>query len=142
MIWGVLACALIFIAIAFARKRNYIRHKHVMLLMLGGGWSFVVFYLVGYISDQSYSETVPAHLVSWLTIHGILGLLTLLMVTLLIWARLSAPGRAWADGESEVEDTLAFRSYINRHHKAAGTVTALLWLITQAGGFINLYILR
>jgi len=120
-------------ALIFARAKSIIRHKHLMLVMLGGGWGFVLLYLTGYILGESYSESVSPELVPWLTIHGIIALITLLAVTLLIWARISSPKDSKESG---------VRAYINDHHRLLGMITALLWLITQAGGFVNLYILR
>jgi uncharacterized membrane protein YozB (DUF420 family) len=139
--WGLLACALIIIAWLFARIGNFTRHKHTMLIMLGGGWSFVLLYLFGYIFDHSYSEAVSPHIVYWLSVHGIVALITLCAVTILIWARLSGP-EPGGDQRATPDDTNALRSYINSHHRLFGTLTVLFWLFTQAGGFINLYLLR
>lgn len=109
--------------------------------MFGGGWSFVFLYLIGYIFDNSYSGSIPPNLVLWVAVHGIIALLTLLSVTVLIWARISGPDHSWGQAK-KIEDTLRLRAYINDHHRLLGSITALLWLFTQAGGFINLYILR
>ncbi len=149
MLWGGLACALIIIAWCFARSSNFLMHKRVMLVMLVGGWSFVFFYLIGYILGHSYAGDVEPHIALWIALHGAVALITLVSVTLLVWARLSGPKGAWergnggeGEGNSSREDRGPVRSYINGHHRLIGTITAIFWLLTQAGGFINLYILR
>ena len=71
MTWGIVACALILIALFFVRSGNILMHKRVMLLMLGGGWAFVLFYLVGYLFDQSYSKSAPSYFLPWLAAHGV-----------------------------------------------------------------------
>lgn len=134
LVWGVLASVLIVLALIFARIHSFIKHKHLMLVMLGGGWSFVLFYLVGYVLGESYSESVEPRIALWLIAHGVIALATLLAVSVLIWARLTET--------TPTSDRVRARAYINSHHKLFGLITALLWLITQAGGFINFYILK
>lgn len=149
MLWGALASVLVIIAWCYARSANFNMHKRFMLLLFVGGWSFVLFYLIGYILGHSYAKDIEPHMALWMALHGAVALMTLISVTLLIWARLSGPKGAFAggnEGEGEVnssrEELRPVRFYINSHHRLIGTITAIFWLLTQAGGFINLYILR
>ncbi len=134
MIWGALACILMIAAWRSVRRSNTATHKRLMIILLVGGWGFVAFYLISYSLEQTYSDIVPERIVPWLAFHGVVALVTLFAVTVLVWARLSVP--------NTTDQSFSLPTYINRHHKFIGTITAILWLLTQAGGFINLYILR
>lgn len=149
MIWGAVACVLMIAAWRSVRRGNIMLHRRLMLVLLFGGWSFVAFYLIGYFLGQSYSDIVPANIVPWLAFHGIVALLTLIAMVVLVWARLTDPTYAGYlsrmdryPGGFLSKDSSPVRSYINTHHRFIGRITALFWLLTQAGGFINLYILR
>ncbi len=133
-IWGASAFILMIAAWRSVRRGDIASHRRFILILLVGGWCFVAFYLTSYSLDQTYSDFVPERLVPWLAFHGVVALLTLFVITVLVWARFSAP--------VETDEKYSLPSYINRHHRFIGTITALLWLLTQAGGFINLYILR
>lgn len=144
MFWGALACVLMITAWRSVRRRDVTSHRRLMLILLIGGWSFVAFYLIGYSFEQSYSDIVPTHIVPWLAFHGVVALLTLFAITVLVWARLTGPAEArdFFSEDLPGRDSSKIRSYINTHHRVIGRITALFWLLTQAGGFINLYILR
>ncbi len=132
--WGLVATILMLSAWRSIRAGDIRSHKRSMLILLSGGWAFVAFYLVSYSLEQTYSDIVPAGLVPWLAFHGVMALVALFAVTVLVWARLSEVG---AKSERSI-----LPSFFNDHHKLIGRITAILWLITQAGGFINLFILR
>jgi uncharacterized membrane protein YozB (DUF420 family) len=135
IVWGFLAIVLMIAAWLSIRRGNEGAHRRFMLVLLAGGWAFVAFYLIGYALEQTYSDIVPERLVPWLAIHGVMALATLFFLSVLVWARLSAQNGAG-------EQTLALPNFLNRHHRNFGRITAVLWLLTQLGGFINLYILR
>jgi hypothetical protein len=105
-----------------------------MIVIVIGGWSFVLFYLAGLFFGHSYAGDLEPHMALWTTLHGAVALITLISVTVLVWARLS--------GTKAAPKASGLSSYINGHHRLIGTITAIFWLLTQAGGFINLYIIR
>lgn len=147
--WGALACVLMIAAWRSVRLGNIFLHRRLMLILLVGGWSFVSFYLIGFFLGESYSDNVAAHIALWLAFHGLVALSTLFTVTVLVWARLTDPNgaqyrlrRERSSKDFLYKDTSSIRSYINTHHRIIGTCAVLLWLLTQAGGFINLYLLK
>lgn len=134
ILWGLVATIVMIAAWRSIRSGNVASHKRFMLILLTGGWAFVAFYLIGYSLEQTYSKIVPERLVPWLAIHGVVALLVLFAITVLVWARLSV--------ESSNGDNSRLTAFFNAHHKTIGRITAILWLLTQIGGFVNLYILR
>ncbi len=130
-IWALSAILLIIYAWVIARREKESLHKAVMLFLVAGGWTFLLFYLIGSRYDRPHIEELTSGLLAWVIIHGTAALLALLGATVLAVARLitddEAPGLLGS---------------INRRHKVLGSVTALLWMLTHAGGLINLYIFR
>lgn len=101
----------------------------------------MAFYLMSYAMELTYADIVPERLVPWLAFHGVMALVALFALTVLIWARLTSPNGTGGKGDG-AEGRAILPSFFNNHHKTIGRITAILWLLTQAGGFINLFILR
>lgn len=132
-IWGFTSCALLaaaWVLIVFESERFQAVHQWLMIFMTAGGWAFVLFYLSGRLFASS-GTPVPSWAIPWIAVHGTVSLLTLSGATLLAWARLTEkPGGG------------GLRSHLNLHHTWYGRVIAALWLLSHAGGILNLYILK
>ena len=130
-IWAPSAILLIIYAWIIARREKESLHKAIMIFLVVGGWLFLIFYLVGSRYDRPHVEELSSALLAWVIIHGTAALLALLGATVLAVARLVA--------DDEAPGSLGS---INRSHKVFGSVIAVLWMLTHAGGLINLYIFR
>ncbi|HLC17416.1 MAG TPA: DUF420 domain-containing protein [Thermodesulfobacteriota bacterium] len=131
--WGVASCLLLiaaWLAIYLDKERYERLHRKVMIVMVAGGWAFVVFYLSG-IFLRTAPMTVAAGIVPWIAAHGTIALLTLTGATLLLWARLTDRGAG---------DTVSIRAHLNRRHTLYGRVITPLWFFSHVGGVVNLYL--
>ncbi len=131
LIWGIVAIVLLPVAWVAARREAEALHKWVMCLLVAGGWAFVINYLFMSRAREAYME-LSGPFVLWFAVHGLVGLLTLLVATALLVSRLSSKGK---DIESEEG------SFLNRKHALIGTITIIFWLLTHIGGILNLYLL-
>ena len=124
LLWGITAIVLLPVAWVAARRKNVSVHWVVMCLLVLGGWGFVLYYLISNATRDTYPD-ISGYYLLWFAVHGLVGLLTLVVATALAGTRLY----------------LGKNSFLNRNHKAVGTVTLIFWLLTLLGGILNLYLL-
>lgn len=121
-LWGALALPLLLLAWHAARQGRTQLHRRLMVLVLAGTWTFVAAYLLFY-RHHPDKAPVAEHMVLWLRVHGLLGLLATLGASALLLGR-SLP--KWAAS-----------SWLNRHHRRLGRIAVVLWLVTYLGGLFN-----
>lgn len=124
--WGIISLFLLLIAWRKAAIGNVAGHRTLMLILTAGAWLFISSYLLRYFIPGYTAPTIPRHLIPWFALHGTVGLIPLFGATALACARLRS---------SEV-------SFLNRHHRRLGRITATLWCFTHLGGIVNFWLLN
>lgn len=125
--WGLISLGLLLLAWKEIRRGEQRRHRRLMIILTVGAWIFLATYLLKYWLPGYQPPHVPRHLIPWLALHGMMGLVPFIGATLLVWARLSG-GRDF------------IRRHINQRHRAYGSFFAAIWCLTHLGGIINFWL--
>ncbi len=127
LMWAVVSFVLLLVAWQCAVRDNTALHRRLMIFLTIAAWVFIFSYLLRYRGSGEITH-VPPQYVPWLAIHGSLGLVLLIGVTVLLWARLF---------QQRHQDS---RLHLNRHHKVYGRIFVFLWALTHAGGIVNYWL--
>ncbi|HKZ45771.1 MAG TPA: DUF420 domain-containing protein [Thermodesulfobacteriota bacterium] len=131
-IWGVVAMALLLTAWWCAHQRRCKWHRRLMLFLTIGAWLFIINYMmIRYYIPGSAPPVIPRHLILWFAIHGTMGMFLLILVTLVVWSRVSQ-GRWFCN----------LHQHLNRRHILYGRILVVVWTLTHIVGMVNYYLLN
>jgi len=124
LVWALVAIILLSFSWRLACYGNRQRHRQLMIFLTLAAWVFIAMYLWQSRQPRPLLE-IKEEYIPWLIVHGVIGLIALLGVTALVFARL------WQEKVPESD------LHLNRHHKLYGRIFITLWLFTHIGGMIN-----